>query len=96
MVISQNIVDWVKKAPCKKYVDEEVARMSGQRPKGQDETQPDAGQGLEFEEAGLPVVGAEDPALKNLSVLEKEPARKAGIKLTTMVEELSPPSWGRT
>ena len=73
LVISQNIVDWVKKAPCKKYVDEEVARMSGQRPKGQDETQPDAGQGLEFEEAGLPVVGAEDPALKNLSVLEKEP-----------------------
>ncbi|CAE7944910.1 unnamed protein product, partial [Symbiodinium necroappetens] len=70
--LADHRIDWVKKSPCKKYVDEEVARMSGQRPKGQDETHPDTGQGLGFEEAVLSVAGAEDPALKNLSELERE------------------------
>ena len=69
--------------------------MSGPRPKGQDETHPDAGQGLEFDEAGLPVVGAKDPALKNLSELRRGKRAKSGKQLTTMVEVLSPPR-GRT
>ena len=44
-------IDWFKKSPCKKYDDEEVAMMSGERPTGQNNTHPDtAGQGLGFEE----------------------------------------------
>ncbi|CAE7520500.1 AMY1.4 [Symbiodinium microadriaticum] len=42
--LAEHRTDWVKKGPCKKYVDEE---------------------------AGLPVVGAKDPALKNLSELRR-------------------------
>ena len=70
--LAEHRIEWVKKSPCKKYVDEEVTRMSGERPTGQNEAHPDAGQGLVFDEAGLSAAEAEDPALKNLSELEKE------------------------
>ncbi|CAE7350375.1 unnamed protein product [Symbiodinium microadriaticum] len=97
--LAEHRIEWVKKSPCKKYVDEEVTRMSGERPTGQNEAHPDAGQGLVFDEAGLSAAEAEDPALKNLSELEKELARQRkrarnGKQLTTMVEVLDPPKGG--
>ncbi|CAE7806385.1 unnamed protein product [Symbiodinium sp. CCMP2592] len=67
-------IEWVRRGPHKKYVDEEVKRMAGALPTGKDAGD-QAAHGLGFKEAaGLPPADAtaEEDALKGLAELEAE------------------------
>ncbi|CAE7375548.1 unnamed protein product [Symbiodinium sp. CCMP2592] len=72
--LAEKKIEWVRKSPHRKYVEEEVQRMAGGLPTGKDQGA-DAAQGLGFKEAaGLPPADAtaEEDALKGLSRLEAE------------------------
>ncbi|CAE6967009.1 unnamed protein product [Symbiodinium sp. CCMP2592] len=66
--------DWIRKSKCKKYIDEEVARMQAPPPLGKDPAKAGGAAGLTFEEGKLPAPDPshDDEALKGLGELEKE------------------------
>ena len=82
---------WVTRGPHRKYVKDEIARLSGDH---QGEGRPEAGPsrpGLAFADAGagLGDPGAEDDVQKNLAALEKELAEGHGPEAEDCSRETS-------